>query len=375
MDFSVSLCIQYVYDRNGSFSLFMHSVCMWQEAQMADVENSIARNTLDTVNTMARVERLNKVNEELDKEIAGKNAVINRSENEVLKRNAIIERKQNQIDQYNKKLEAMISAAGVSMTSMHVRAYMCVWVHACFCVVCVCVCVCVCMCVCVGVCVCVSMHACMRVCVRACMHAYVRACVCVHACTQSMVCVYMHVGVYAYVWALHEYLCVHVCRWGVNICIVFPSLPNSWDLSPSQCLSGSDCVKQVSQTNALLQGVELGPLEIQINSLVKSLDVRQQEIGELQQLWLRQQSELVRLCQDKDTQSSDVEKHKRQLTILSQKKIRTESKWSCRESLVGWLVGWLVREDFTSPFSPRKKTAQRERESGSGLSPWWLVGE
>ena len=152
---------------------------------------------------------------------------------------------------------------------------------------------------------------------------------------------------------------MHVYRWGVNICIVFPSLPNSWDLSPSQCLSGSDCVKQVSQTNALLQGVELGPLEIQINSLVKSLDVRQQEIGELQQLWLRQQSELVRLCQDKDTQSSDVEKHKRQLTILSQKKIRTESEWSWHESLVGWLVGWLVREDFTSPSSPRKSSAQK----------------
>ena len=75
----------------------------------------------------------------------------------------------------------------------------------------------------------------------------------------------------------------------------------------------------------MCQGVELGPLEIQINSLLKSLDVRKQEIGELQQLWLRQQSELVRLTQDKDTQSSDVEKHKRQLTILSQKKIRTES--------------------------------------------------
>ena len=109
--------------------------------------------------------------------------------------------------------------------------------------------------------------------------------------------------------------------------------------------------------------MELGPLEIQINSLVKSLDVRQQEIGELQQLWLRQQSELVRLCQDKDTQSSDVEKHKRQLTILSQKKIRTESEWSWHESLVGWLVGWVVREDFTSPYSPRKKNCT-DREWG-----------
>ncbi|XP_076453125.1 coiled-coil domain-containing protein 40-like [Babylonia areolata] len=155
------------------------------EAQMAEVENDIARDTLDSVNVLARVERLGKVRDGLDTEIGQKNAIINRSEQEIHKRNAVIERKQNLIDQYNKKLEAMISAAG---------------------------------------------------------------------------------------------------------------------------------------------GVELGPLEIQINSLVKSLDVRQQEIGELQQLWLRQQSELVRLCQDKDTQSSDVEKHKRQLTILSQKKIRTENE-------------------------------------------------
>jgi hypothetical protein len=40
------------------------------------------------------------------------------------------------------------------------------------------------------------------------------------------------------------------------------------------------------------QGVELGPLEIQINSLQKSIDGMLQEITELQQLWLRQQSEL-----------------------------------------------------------------------------------
>lgn len=155
------------------------------EIQMAEVENAIARDTLETVNVKARAERLGRVNDQLDTEIADKNGIINRSEVEAHKRNAIIERKQNLIDQDNKKLETMISAAG---------------------------------------------------------------------------------------------------------------------------------------------GVELGPLEIQINSLLKSLDVRRNEITELQQLWLRQQNELVRLSQDKDGQSSDVEKHKRQLTILSQKKIRTENE-------------------------------------------------
>ena len=49
------------------------------------------------------------------------------------------------------------------------------------------------------------------------------------------------------------------------------------------------------------------------------------------------------------------------------------SEWSWRESLVGWWVGWFMREDFTSPYSPRKKTAQTE--SGAGLSPWWLAGK
>lgn len=78
----------------------------------------------------------------------------------------------------------------------------------------------------------------------------------------------------------------------------------------------------------ILQGVELGPLEITINSLQKSIEARQQEIAELQQMWLRQQSELVQLTKDKDLQSVDVRKLKKQLTILSQKKIRTEGKSS-----------------------------------------------
>ena len=73
-----------------------------------------------------------------------------------------------------------------------------------------------------------------------------------------------------------------------------------------------------------VQGVELGPLEIQINSLLKSLDAQQLNIVQLQQLWLRQQGELVRLSLDKDQQSSTVEQHGRQLTILCQKKIRVE---------------------------------------------------
>ena len=75
-----------------------------------------------------------------------------------------------------------------------------------------------------------------------------------------------------------------------------------------------------------IQGVELGPLEIQINSLQKSIHAELEEIAELQQMWLRDQSELVRLSKEKESQSVDVENLKKQLTILSQKKMHIESE-------------------------------------------------
>ena len=73
--------------------------------------------------------------------------------------------------------------------------------------------------------------------------------------------------------------------------------------------------------------MELGPLEIQINSLSKSIDARLADIIELQQMWLREQSELVKLSKDQEEQSLAVERLKKQLTILSQKKIRIESEF------------------------------------------------
>lgn len=60
----------------------------------------------------------------------------------------------------------------------------------------------------------------------------------------------------------------------------------------------------------------------------KSIDARVQEIVDLQQLWLRQQTELVRLTKDQDEQSVDVTKLKKQLTILTQKKARTEGLYT-----------------------------------------------
>ncbi|CAH1795383.1 unnamed protein product, partial [Owenia fusiformis] len=154
------------------------------ESQMASVENEIARSSLEVSNTKTRIDRLNIILEGLDDEIRSKNEIITKSENEIVRQNAIIERKQGVIDQYNKKLEQMISSAG---------------------------------------------------------------------------------------------------------------------------------------------GVELGPLEIQINSLAKSIEAQQQEITELQQRWLREQSELVSLSKERESKSKEVETMKKQLTILSQKKLRTEN--------------------------------------------------
>ena len=61
------------------------------------------------------MEHLRKNMQELDAEIHEKNEIISRSENEIIKRNAVIERKQGLIDQYNKRVEAVVSEQGVSL--------------------------------------------------------------------------------------------------------------------------------------------------------------------------------------------------------------------------------------------------------------------
>lgn len=81
---------------------------------MAEIENEIARSNLETVNIKTRVELLLKIQENLDKEMVVKNDIITKSMLDTEKRNTLIERKQSLIDQYNKKLESMINAAGVS---------------------------------------------------------------------------------------------------------------------------------------------------------------------------------------------------------------------------------------------------------------------
>ncbi|XP_071960201.1 coiled-coil domain-containing protein 40-like isoform X2 [Antedon mediterranea] len=73
-------------------------------------------------------------------------------------------------------------------------------------------------------------------------------------------------------------------------------------------------------------GEELGPLEQEVAAMQKSIDTRGQEIGDLQQFWLRQQSELVKMSKEKDSQQNEVDTMKKALTILHQKKMRIENE-------------------------------------------------
>jgi len=62
-------------------------------------------------------------------------------------------------------------------------------------------------------------------------------------------------------------------------------------------------------------GAELGPLEIEINSLQKSIDVENTAIAELQHAWLRDQGELV----------SNYNLYSPQMVAEQQRKITTKS--------------------------------------------------
>ncbi|XP_031419648.1 coiled-coil domain-containing protein 40-like [Clupea harengus] len=84
--------------------------------------------------------------------------------------------------------------------------------------------------------------------------------------------------------------------------------------------------KKIQQVVSTTGHEDLGPLEIRASTLSKELDEVGAEINEQQQFWLRQQGELVRLSQEKQGQSSALQTLQTQLTILQQRKVRTESE-------------------------------------------------
>lgn len=75
-----------------------------------------------------------------------------------------------------------------------------------------------------------------------------------------------------------------------------------------------------------MQGKELGPLETEINKLTKETEECNSELLMLQKYWLNLQKELVKLTQEREEQLAALDLLKKRLTIMQQKKVRTESK-------------------------------------------------
>ncbi|XP_045548069.1 coiled-coil domain-containing protein 40 [Salmo salar] len=90
--------------------------------------------------------------------------------------------------------------------------------------------------------------------------------------------------------------------------------------------------KKIEQLIASTGHEDLGLLEIQANTLTKQLEGVGGEIKEQQQLWLRQQGELVRLTQEKQARSTALLTLQTQFTILQQRKVRTECTEAERDS-------------------------------------------
>ncbi|CAB1344879.1 unnamed protein product [Coregonus sp. 'balchen'] len=84
--------------------------------------------------------------------------------------------------------------------------------------------------------------------------------------------------------------------------------------------------KKIEQLIASTGHEDLGPLEIRASTLTKQLEGVGGEIKEEQQLWLRQQGELVRLTQEKQARSAALLTLQTQCTILQQRKVRTETE-------------------------------------------------
>ncbi|NXJ82737.1 CCD40 protein, partial [Trogon melanurus] len=73
-------------------------------------------------------------------------------------------------------------------------------------------------------------------------------------------------------------------------------------------------------------GQELGPLEIEINNLTKQIEEYNSELMTLQKYWLNQQKDLVKLTHEREEQIASLDMLKKQITIMQQKKVRTENE-------------------------------------------------
>ncbi|MCI4375930.1 hypothetical protein PGIGA_G00115440 [Pangasianodon gigas] len=86
------------------------------------------------------------------------------------------------------------------------------------------------------------------------------------------------------------------------------------------------CNKKIEQIRASTGHEDLGPLEIKVRTLNKELEELGAKMKEQHQFWLWQQGELVRLSEEKQSQSSATLTLNTKLTILQQRNLRTKSE-------------------------------------------------
>ncbi|XP_051491101.1 coiled-coil domain-containing protein 40 isoform X3 [Apus apus] len=84
--------------------------------------------------------------------------------------------------------------------------------------------------------------------------------------------------------------------------------------------------KRLETLLSQLGGHEFGPLEIEINKLSKEVEECNSEVMTLQKYWLNLQKEMVKLTQEREEQVTSWHMLKKQITIMQQKKVRTENE-------------------------------------------------
>ncbi len=72
----------------------------------------------------------------------------------------------------------------------------------------------------------------------------------------------------------------------------------------------------------------MGPLELEEKNLNKEIDDFLTKIMELEQKWLREQNELVRLIKDYQKKDIEFKNKSKNYVVLTNKKLRIESKLS-----------------------------------------------
>jgi hypothetical protein len=89
-------------------------------------------------------------------------------------------------------------------------------------------------------------------------------------------------------------------------------------------------------------GIELGPLELEVLNLQKSITQTGKDIFDLEQTWLKGQNELVHLTNEKDSLEKETDAMKLKYTILMSRKIRTESKNFILKFLVFFFLNYFI---------------------------------